>query len=335
VEVVLGELVSIVIPCFNAQKWIGDCLRSCAQQTHTGIEIILVDDGSTDRSVDVARRSNLPNLAIYSQPNRGACAARNLGFLKSTGKWIQYLDADDIISPDKIEAQLECLSRANNCVSVCQTSIFHASTDDARDVYAQVLFETNDPSEYLIRLWGGVEDVPAGIVSANAWLTPRKLIELAGVWNEGLLADQDGEFFARVLLKASGVRVCQEGCNYYRCHAVGESLGRIKSYASSKSRLEALELKRQVLFSTRSDLPAHRAIGYQALSLAVDLFPAFVDLSESAFQLAVEHGADLKWLARARPRFYRLACFLGWKNARLIQALIQRLDLFVDAKIRR
>lgn len=106
-------LVSVVIPAYNAEPWVGEAIRSVLSQTYRSLEIIVVDDGSKDRTSEVAeralRKSGLPHWIIRQQ-NAGAAGARNRGWQSATGPLIQFLDADDFLEPDKIETQLRCAS---------------------------------------------------------------------------------------------------------------------------------------------------------------------------------------------------------------------------------
>ena len=101
-------LVSIIIPCFNCEKWVAQAVESCINQTYPNIEVIVVDDGSTDKSVEVLRQF-LPRIRLETGPNRGGNAARNTAFKLSMGEYIQYLDADDYLEPDKISRQVQFL----------------------------------------------------------------------------------------------------------------------------------------------------------------------------------------------------------------------------------
>ena len=105
----MQPLVSILIPCYNAEKWVSDMLRSALGQTWSKIEVILVDDGSKDRSLEIARSFQRKNLKIIGQENQGASAARNCAYSEAQGDFIQYMDADDLLSPDKIESQMRLL----------------------------------------------------------------------------------------------------------------------------------------------------------------------------------------------------------------------------------
>jgi glycosyltransferase involved in cell wall biosynthesis len=107
--VTMNLLVSILIPAHNAENWIADTIRSAITQTWVRKEIIVVDDGSSDRTADVARRFASKEVVVISKKNQGAAAARNHALQFCQGDYIQWLDADDILAPDKIERQLTAL----------------------------------------------------------------------------------------------------------------------------------------------------------------------------------------------------------------------------------
>src|SRR5689334_15167297 len=98
----MKPLVSILIPAYNAEQWIPEAIRSACAQSWSRKEIIVVDDGSTDRTLEVARRFASPEVNVVSTSNHGAAAARNHALRLSQGDYIQWLDADDILATDKL-----------------------------------------------------------------------------------------------------------------------------------------------------------------------------------------------------------------------------------------
>src|SRR6516225_815324 len=105
----MNPLVSILIPAYNAEKWIADTIQSALTQTWSRKEIIVVDDGSSDTTVEVAQRFSSKELTVVTKQNQGAAATRNHALQLSQGDYIQWLDADDLLGPDKIERQLRAL----------------------------------------------------------------------------------------------------------------------------------------------------------------------------------------------------------------------------------
>ena len=110
----MEPLVSILIPAYNSQRWIADTLNSALEQTWPKKEIIVVDDGSTDRTLHIAKQFASKNVQVVCQPNQGASVARNTAFSLCQGDYIQWLDADDLLDPHKVEKQLRMLE---NCTS--------------------------------------------------------------------------------------------------------------------------------------------------------------------------------------------------------------------------
>ena len=112
----MKPLVSILIPAFNAERWIADTIRAALAQNWPRKEIIIVDDGSTDQTLSIARQFASKTVSVIAQQNQGAAAARNKAFQLCQGDYIQWLDADDLLSPDKITKQMEL---AEQCKRKC------------------------------------------------------------------------------------------------------------------------------------------------------------------------------------------------------------------------
>lgn len=206
-------LVSILIPIYNSEKYIVETLESCIRQTYKRIEVIVVDDGSKDNSLKVATDYALthPQVKIIAQQNGGGCKARNTAFANSTGDYIVYLDADDIISDDKIESQVNLLmGESDTTVATCKWDRFYEELSDAKFPHRNVYKGYNSAIELVEDLLNG------GMFGVTCYMTPRRLIEAAGPWDEKILVNQDGEFFFRVLLNAKRVVYSDKGALFYR-----------------------------------------------------------------------------------------------------------------------
>jgi glycosyltransferase involved in cell wall biosynthesis len=103
-------LVSVIIPVFNGERHVADAIASVLAQRHHALEVIVVDDGSTDASADVVCRIADARCRLVTQPSSGAAAARNRGISESTGALLAFLDADDVWTPDKLDRQLLALT---------------------------------------------------------------------------------------------------------------------------------------------------------------------------------------------------------------------------------
>src|SRR5690554_2562574 len=177
----MTKLVSILMPLYNAEKWLAQTIESVLAQTYSNWELIIVDDGSTDNSYEVAQcfAKKDSRIKVYKQKNKGACAARNKAFELSKGEYIQYLDADDLLSKNKIELQLKALEKANdsNAIANCSWQKFHKRGGDIDDKKQLIDKSYTKPLYWLTDSW-----LNGGHGAVMAWLIPRKLIAEAGLW---------------------------------------------------------------------------------------------------------------------------------------------------------
>lgn len=106
----MGSLVSIIIPAYNAEEYITDCIKSCIAQTYKNIEIIVIDDGSKDRTYEIVQEysEKYNNIVIIHTENKGVSNARNLGIESASGEYISFVDADDELFPNAIYDLLKC-----------------------------------------------------------------------------------------------------------------------------------------------------------------------------------------------------------------------------------
>ncbi len=225
-------LVSILIPAHNADKWVADTIRSAVAQTWKRKEIIVVDDGSTDQTLAVARQFESKSVSIVASQNQGAAATRNLALQRSQGDYIQYLDADDLLAPDKIERQLAVVGEVDARWTLLSSpwAYFYYSASRARFV-RNSLWQDLSPVEWLLRKMG--ENLH---MQTATWLTSRELTQAAGPWDTRLLSDDDGEYFCRVLLASKGTRFVPEARVFYR----DTPSGRLSHIGASDTKKDAM-----------------------------------------------------------------------------------------------
>lgn len=195
-------LISILIPVYNAEKYFAEAFESALNQTYKNFAIIIVDDGSTDRSWEIIEsyREKYPNIIkTYKQENKGACAALNRAFELSTGQYIQYLDADDLLASDKIEHQIKYFDGSGNdnfLVNGRWGRFKESISEEINWGPHKSLQKDLDPIEWLLT---------NHLSAVSCWLTPRKLIQNSSGCNENLVINQDGEFFERIILNSKFV----------------------------------------------------------------------------------------------------------------------------------
>jgi glycosyltransferase involved in cell wall biosynthesis len=146
--------ISVIIPAYNAQRTILETIQSVQQQTIKDLEIIVIDDGSTDQTLNVVKSIKDSRIQIFAYPNSGVSTARNRGILKANSEYISFIDADDLWTPDKLEKQLAALKsnpQANVAYSwiaimldknIGQTSLFSGKKVTFKgNIYAQLLLD--------------------------------------------------------------------------------------------------------------------------------------------------------------------------------------------------
>jgi glycosyltransferase involved in cell wall biosynthesis len=198
----MKQLVSIIVPAYNSEKWIGACIESALAQSYQPKEVIVVDDGSTDSTFEIARSLSTSIVKLVTQENRGASAARNRGRELAQGDYLQWLDADDLLDADKIKNQMKAVVAGQPSTVLLSGSWGRFYKDPEKIRYKpDLLWEDLGPNEWLLRK-----------IENNLWVPPmvflvsRRLTELAGKWNENMSLDDDGEYFARVISHASQIR---------------------------------------------------------------------------------------------------------------------------------
>lgn len=212
-------MVSIIVPTFNRSDFLEQTLISVKNQTFQNWECIVVDDGSTDDTASLVKEfsDNDERFKYYLRDDdhpKGACGARNYGFIKSSGKYIQWLDDDDLLSENKLEFQVTRLEENNDrsYLTTCDWDVYWGGkTFEAHNVITKdEVLQTEDFFESLVK--------KETFVPPNAFLTPRKLAIQAGPWNTHLFINQDAEYFTRIFLVSDGLVNTPDCHVLYRIH---------------------------------------------------------------------------------------------------------------------
>jgi glycosyltransferase involved in cell wall biosynthesis len=303
--------VSILIPAFNAGQWITDTLRSAIAQTWDRKEIIVVDDGSTDQTLAIARQFEPDGVRVVTQENQGAAAARNKAFSLSQGDYIQWLDADDLLAPDKIARQIAVLDQhsSNRMLLSSEWANFLYRFYRAKFVPTPLWCDLS-PTEWLLRKMGQNLHMQTA-----TWLVSRELTLAAGPWNTQLLGDDDGEYFCRVLLQSNGVRFVPEARVYYR--ASGTSSLSYIGRSDKKRVAQWLSMEMHIDYlRSLEDSPRIRAACVQYLhNWLIFFYPERPDIVQRAAQKAGELGGHLE-LPSLSWKYSWIKALFGWPLAK-------------------
>jgi len=200
--------VSVIIPCYNGEVFIGQTIGSLLEQTRQADEIIVVNDGSTDDSAGIAGRFGHP-VKVLSKKNEGASTARNFGAEHAKGDALMFLDADDVLGPTSLEALVAHLERHPGGIVACPWF----RLDKAGDRWVR-----RPPSCPPLEKW---QDYLGGWITG--WYHPpcsvmwsRTAYEKAGGWDPAVTVNDDGDHMMRALINGAELHITDRGAAFYR-----------------------------------------------------------------------------------------------------------------------
>jgi glycosyltransferase involved in cell wall biosynthesis len=314
----MQPLVSILIPAFNAEPFVAATIRSALAQTWPRKEIIVVDDGSSDQTLAIAQQFVSPALAVVSQPHLGAAAARNKALSLCVGDYIQWLDADDLLAPDKIAKQLEAVGGSDDRRTLLSSAWGHFRYRPHKaKLVPTALWSDLSPADWLVRKLG------QNLYMQNAtWLVSRELTEAAGPWDIRLSVDDDGEYFCRVILASDGIRFLLDARAFYR-----RSPGSLSYIGDSSRKMESQFLSMQMHIGylrsiEDSDRARAACLNYLQRALLY-VYPERQDLMHQAQQLAASLGGQLA-TPQLSWKYAWIQKLFGWTAAKRAQLCYNR-----------
>src|SRR5438552_360853 len=310
----MTPLISILIPAYNAEAWIGDTIRSALAQTWPRKEIVVVDDGSTDQTLQVARQFASRDVFVFTQENQGASAARNKAFQLCQGDYIQWLDADDLLSVDKVTRQLavaqECQDKRRLLSSGWGYFMYRASR---AQFLPTPLWCDLPPVEWLLRKMGQNLHMQTA-----TWLVSRELTDAAGAWDTRLSLDDDGEYFCRVVLASDEIRFVPDAKVFYR----QSGFDRLSNIGRSDKKLESQFLSINLHVSYLRSLEESERVRIACVAYLQTWFGWFLgerpDLARELEDLATSLGGRLK-APRLPWKYLWIQKLFGWTAAKRVR----------------
>lgn len=231
-----NPLVSILIPLYNAEQYIEETITKALQQTYSNIELVIVDDHSTDNSLKIAQKYASEKVHVYSNPKRGGNSARNYAFEKCNGKYIKFMDADDYCTNEMIEKQMDRMLKDGDENTLVFSPVKMLYPDGHIFLPPREIDKDYIPGiELLIDIWRG-----KGWNCPHCHLMHRNLFIKSGGWDETIIKNQDGEFFARVAAKASKSISVKDVCAIWR--QTGNGVSTKLTTATQNSILKTYEI---------------------------------------------------------------------------------------------
>jgi glycosyltransferase involved in cell wall biosynthesis len=227
--------VSVVIPCYNAEPYIGQTIGSVLEQTRPADELLVVDDGSTDGSVEIARQFG-DRVRLLTGRNGGAPATRNKGAAHATGDALMFLDADDVLGPTVLEVLTARLAEQSGAVAACPW--YRLEYEDGRWVRRPPSCVPRRPGQPPLAAWlTGWYHPPCSV------LWSRAAFERVGPWEEGLVVNQDGHLMMQALARGVPLVLADTGAAFYRRARLGDG----SSVSGRRLSQEGLDAKLWVL----------------------------------------------------------------------------------------
>ena len=307
-----SPLVSIIVSCYNSERYIADTLKSLIFQTYKNIEIIIINDGSTDNSEAIIKSFNDERIIYFKQDNKGQCAALNFGFAQSNGKFVKFYDSDDILDANVIEGQVNALvEKDDTCISFIEWRRFY------KDVLPEFIDLNNphtihkdcSPVEYIT--WK--ESPP--MVQCGLWLIPRSLLFRTGLWDERLSLINDTEFFTRVLLQVSQLLFSDNGYTFYRTNSGRVSLSQDVSKKGIKSAVLSIDLTAKWLLSIEDSERIKKIIVKAYIMVLEWAFPKQIVLAKVVERRLKQYPQNYVMPTKSGKVYNLVMKLFGWKTA--------------------
>lgn len=216
----MQDMISIVIPVFNRELYIEECVRSLLEQSYPNMQVILIDDGSEDKSLDICNRLALEDqrIRVIAMEHGGVSKARNAGLDEAKGKYIFFLDSDDIVHPQTLENILRQIKKYNVNIALVKGENIKQKDWEARIVTECMSVKTFDD----VRVYSNQEAIVKFFETNEFGRMGGFMIKAEYLgemrFSTDLFLGEDVRFMYENLLKGSAVVVLDENCYYWRMH---------------------------------------------------------------------------------------------------------------------
>lgn len=305
-----SNMISICIPLYNS-TFLFETLESLSLQKILNYEIIIVNDGDDIDYSNIIERFTHLNITYIFQKNKGAGAARNTAFKASKGKYIKFLDADDLLDEKHLTEQLKLAELNPKCIISSKWGRFYNNDKSTFSLEENDIYKSCTGLEWILESWAkGPNMTQPGI-----FLIPRTIIEKHGLWIEELSKGpcDDLEFFTRMFINAKRIVFCKEAVLYYRSGHINNLSG-LKSDTSFLWYFETISLaSEQLLKKTSNSIAAKNAVATQYQILGYKAYPYNSNISKLAFKAVNQlGGSNYPFPAGGLTKV--LNSLIGWRN---------------------
>lgn len=309
----MQPLVSILIPCYNGAPWVHRAIETALAQTWPNKEVVVLDDGSTDNSLEIIHRY-AGRVRIATQVNGGQNVSRNHLTQLSRGEWLVYLDADDELAPDSVEKKMQFADEADAIYGTFEIACFvgqektrasfKAALDFADPVAAAFNWEFPNTSSFVFR---------------------RSAIVEVGQWNTAIKNCTDYDVYFKLLMKGKRFRAAPDSLSLYRQWSLNQAVYQDPS-RKLRTRLQMMWIFAQELKST-GRLYANRKTAFEQATFGLIRMLGLTDRREAARHQTQLMEWDAHFSPKACTTYYQLAYLLfGFNAAELLAGLGRRLN---------
>jgi len=203
----MSNLVSIIIPCYNASSYIKETINSVLTQTFQNFEILVINDGSTDDSSHIIKSIKDDRIHLIEQENQGVSFSRNKGIAMAKGEYVVFLDADDLLHQSFLEKRVFSLSKST--AIACASSVVLVDKNGEKIEENKNYFAANKPSQ-ILEFKDGIVTCPSSYLFKTEFLKKHKI-----TFNKNLQSSAD-KFFLLAVLKHGEIELIDESPMYYR-----------------------------------------------------------------------------------------------------------------------
>jgi|GEM_PF-1281982 len=316
-------LVSIIITLYNSEKYIVDSLQSILNQSYDNLEIIIVNDGSTDNGPLLVEKlmKEDSRILLFNQSNKGQCAASNYGFKQSKGDYIKFFDSDDILSSNTVYSQV-CVLQGKTELDGSYIDYIRFYDDDLSTINRKALPALINydctPIEY-IKFHGSPQ-----MYNNALWLFHRKVFERGGLWDERLSVNNDGEFFPRLLQYVNRLYYAPGNKLYYRTNFKSGSLSQKVSKKGVESALMSVDLMAQYVRGMEKSEMIERIIAQSYVQVLGMSFPAYPKITGEIESRLKKFDRSFYSFSETGKLYNVFQKLFGWKLAKRLQIFYYR-----------
>lgn len=311
----ITPLVSIIMPVYNSENYVAAAIESVVNQQYSHWELIIIDDGSTDKSFEIVSQYDSPKIKLFQVKNGGASAARNFGYRQSKGDFIKFFDSDDLISLEMIEEQVNLALLHHNSIISAKWGRFYANDLSDFKMSNEECWQDLSALEWICSSW----KYARSMTQPGIFLIPRYIIEKAGLWNTEISQLDDTEYFTRTILYAKEVIFATNSTLFYRS-GNQNSLSAKHNLLEAESSYQSLLLSISHLLDYENNKQTKLLSANSLQEFVFKIYPDFKSLAKNVgLKINELGGSNLTYKTSSFANF--LTKLLGWKLVKRLQAL--------------